>query len=272
MKVSKTIRNKIKAGVIQWDIRLGKISQNLSLALSGVERLSLQNCDLAVLPEMWSCGFDNDNLSIHAEKTPEILHRLQQTACEQDIIIAGSLPEKKGKNIFNTFFVVDKEGYIAGRYRKVHLFSLTEEHKYFAAGKKVVICSTSIGNLGPLLCYDLRFPELSRAMALRGAQILLVSAQWPLGRISQWDLLLRARAVENQLFVIAANRCGEDPGIRYGGHSGIFSPNGEALVLPSEKKEGDLSILSGQVDFEEAEKFRRLIPCFKERAPQVYGI
>jgi predicted amidohydrolase len=127
--------------------------------------------------------------------------------------------------------------------------------------------------LGCLICYDVRFPELSRTLALKGAQLLLLSAQWPIGRIRQWDLLIRARAVENQLFIVAANRSGQDPGISYGGHSGIFSPGGDALVVCLEKQDGGgLSVLSGEIDLEEVETFRRLIPCFKERVPQAYGI
>jgi predicted amidohydrolase len=271
--MSKDQRNKIKAGVIQWDIRPGKISENLSVALRGIKKLALQKCDLAVLPEMWSCGFDNTNLKIHAEKTTDILQCLQQSAVKQHIVIAGSLPEKMDRSIYNTLFIIDKDGHIAGRYRKIHLFSLTQEHKYFAAGKRAIVCHTSIGNLGCLICYDVRFPELSRTLALKGAQLLLLSAQWPIGRIRQWDLLIRARAVENQLFIVAANRSGQDPGISYGGHSGIFSPGGDALVVCLEKQDGGgLSVLSGEIDLEEVETFRRLIPCFKERVPQAYGI
>ena len=263
---------KIKAGLIQLDIRLGKITENLSSALKGIEKLGAENCDLAVLPEMWSCGFDNAKLYEHAKKTPDIIQRLQQAACDRNIVIAGSLPEKFGRRIFNTMVIIDKDGHIAGRYRKVHLFSLTGEHKYFGTGKKAVICTTSIGRVAPLICYDLRFPELSRVMALKGAQIFLVSAQWPIGRINHWDFLLRARAIENQVFVVAVNRCGDDPEISYGGHSALISPGGEVLASAMGKETDCPSVFCGQIDLEEAQNMRNLIPCLKERVPQAYEL
>lgn len=217
----------IHTAVVQLDIHLGKIENNISDALGILKGL---NSDLAVLPEMWTCGFDNSNLSKHAGQTPEILKLLSGICIDNKMVIAGSMPERSGEAIFNTMYVMDVDGRIAGKYRKTHLFRPTDEHLFYTPGNGIGICNTSLGPLGMMVCYDIRFPELCRKLALSGALLVLVSAQWPLSRINHWKVLTEARAIENHLFLICANRCGKDPDLIYGGNSRIVSPLGEVLA------------------------------------------
>lgn len=255
------------AGIIQFDVKKGGIKTNVAHVLKSLKRLAAKGANLVVLPEMWSSGFDYVNLSVHAEKTPEILEKLAGAALTYNMVIAGTLPEKTKNGIYNTTYVLDEKGAIAARYRKVHLFLPGGEGR-FAPGEKSVVVKTSLGLVGLLTCYDLRFPEQCRVLVLGGAKIILLSAQWPDVRIHHWDVLLKARAIENQAFVIAANRCGQDKATVFGGRSQIISPMGEVLAKAN-KRGGHLI---APIDLNQVRDFRKQIPCLKDRAPGAYEI
>jgi omega-amidase len=260
-------RNKIfKAGVVQFQVQKGEVEANWQKARRGLQRLATKGVRLAVLPEMWSSGFAYGQLREMAEKSPVFLRYLGELASTYEMVIVGSVPELADGNIYNTAVVLDHRGRCAGSYRKIHLFTLHEEDRHFSGGDSPVVCDTQTGRLGVLICYDLRFPELARAMALRGATVLVVPAQWPTSRISHWRTLLRARAIENQLFMVACNACGSDDRLQYGGASAIISPWGEPLAeAGSEEVE-----LTAELDFAEIEVYRQMIPCFADRVPGAY--
>lgn len=258
----------IKVGVSQFDVTIGDLESNFIIACDNIHTLGDQGAEVVVLPEMWSCGFDNESLSTHAEKTPFILENLSQISNKYNMVIIGSLPECFKGNIYNTIYVVDRTGDISGSYRKIHLFSLTQEDRYFSAGNRAVVCNTGVGPIGLMICYDLRFPELCRALTLNSAQIIAVSAQWPLSRIDHWDVLIKARAIENQVFIIASNRCGKDPDIEYGGHSQVVSPNGTLLT---NAKNENCSLIT-ELNFKDLTDFRQTIPCLEDRSIEAYKI
>lgn len=257
---------KIKVGIIQFDVKLGNVKANIETVINGIKYLGSKNANMALLPEMWSCAFDNEKLLIHAKKTPNIIKMLSEEAIKYNMLIVGSLPEYVDENIFNTMYLIDSNGKIAGFYRKIHLFSPTKENNYFCRGNKSVVCKTSLGIIGLMICYDLRFPELCRVLTLSGATMVVISAQWPLVRIKHWDILARARAIENQIFIAAANRCGKDNGIEYGGNSQLISPKGNVLA----KVGNEACVLCEELDFDELSDFRNKIPCLKDRAPDTY--
>jgi predicted amidohydrolase len=157
---------------------------------------------------------------------------------------------------------------VVGKYRKIHLFSLTGEPDQFERGRAPVVCETSVGRLGVEICYDLRFPELSRRLALDGAEILCFSALWPDTRIAHWSLLLRSRAVENQLFVMGCNGCGAEGNTQYGGASVIVSPTGTLLAEARQREE----VIIARLNPAEMREYRRHIPCFADRLPGCYNI
>lgn len=258
---------KIRAGIVQPDIVFGDIPANRSFVRETLDQLGTQGTDIALLPELWSCGFDHEALSVHAEKTPEILDELSRIASKYRMIIAGSLPEKEGNTIFNTLYLHDKDGRLAAHYRKVHLFTPTGEERFFGQGDRAVFCDTAIGRVGFLICYDLRFPELCRMLALNGAKIILVSAQWPESRIGHWDVLLKARAIENQVFVMASNRRGSERMNRFCGHSQVVSPSGQVMGFCDK----ECSVVEQEIDLSEIDRVRAAMPCLQERRPDVYG-
>ena len=257
--------NNLKAAVCQFDVKPGAVEANIVLALAAIRRASDQGAGLLILPELWSCGFDIRQMAACAEQTPGILDRIGGIAAEKNVMIAGSLPERSGDAVFNTLFVIDRTGKMAGFYRKIHLFSLMDEDRCFSRGDKPVICRTGDADFGMMICYDLRFPELCRRLAVNGARMVIVSAQWPAVRIDHWDILLRARAIENQIFVIATNACGA-AGTEFNGHSQIISPTGEILAHAGEAQGEALAL----IDFTEIENFRNRFSTIAERVPDAY--
>lgn len=258
----------IRAGGIQFEVMPGVIEKNVKTAVEALAGLADRGVQLAVLPELWACGFDNENLAVHAAKTPDILETLKHEALHHQMIIAGSLVEADDKGIYNTLYVLDIDGAIAGTYRKIHLFTAMEEHRYFSGGRQWKVCDTTVGRLGLMICYDLRFPELCRTLALKNAEFILVCAQWPAKRVEHWNVLLRARAIENQIFVIGVNSCGAAGDIIYGGRSQIISPWGDVLAGAGD---ADNTIIHADLDKDEMQRFRNGIPCLSERQPQYYS-
>lgn len=260
-------KKSIRAAAAQWDIRLGDTSHNLGKAESFLSKFADSGVNLAVFPEMWSCGFDYRDLRAHAGATPGILDRLAGISQKTGITICGSLPQEEDEKIFNSLFVVGSKGDVCS-YRKIHLFTPTGEDKHFAPGGNAVVCNTDVGGIGLVICYDLRFPELSRALALEGAEIIICCAQWPGVRINHWNTLLSARAIENQVFVVAANRIGQDFSIVYGGSSRIISPFGNVLAECGSGEEYAVCDL----DFKELSDFRSMMPCLEHIRNGAYKI
>lgn len=257
-----------KAGIVQFHVALGNIDANVSLVLQSLDRLGKERAGLAVLPEMWSAGFDHPRLAEHARATPEILDALSRTAARKEMVVAGSLPELADGAVYNTLYVVDADGSLAGAYRKVHLFSVTRENDFFGAGDRSVVCDTLLGRIGLMICYDLRFPELCRSLALNGAQVVVVPAQWPSVRIRRWDILAQARAIENQLFVVGVNRCGIENRTVFGGHSIVVDPSGEVILHAGDKP----LTATAEIDLSRIEKVREFMPSLKERMPDAYDL
>jgi len=260
------MNRKLCAASVQFNIGLGQVDANLDKALAGLRRAGEQGARLAVLPEMWSTGYDYKRLAVLAEETPRVLDALSRLSAELEMVVVGSLPEKSDDTLYNTAYVIDG-GTIVGSYRKLHLFSTMGEDRFLGAGDRTLVVPTSAGRLGVAICYDLRFPELFRKLALEGAQILCLPAEWPKPRQEHWRTLLRARAIENQLFVAAANCCGVQGKLDFFGMSLLISPRGEILA---EGGESDAE-LTALFDFEEMATYRFQIPCFRDRRPEIYG-
>ncbi len=255
----------ITAAAIQFTVTQGDVDANLAYVREALPRVAAQGANLAVLPEMWSSGFAYKNLNELAMRTEGIVAELLEMSLRYKLVIVGSLPEPNGDKVFNTVYVADN-GTLAGVYRKIHLFSLLGEDRAFSSGDSWLLADTSIGKVGVIICYDLRFPELSRRLAIEGAQIICVPAQWPKPRQEHWRTLLRARAIENQIFVVACNACGIIGKLDFFGMSLIINPKGELLAEASEE-EGEII---AALDMQGMSDWRAQIPCFTDRKPECY--
>lgn len=177
--------------------------------------------DVILLPEMWNTFYSLENVrdmaDVDGQKTRSIIFPL---AKEYGVnIVGGYVANLSGDNVYNTLYVFDRHGDPVAEYSKIHLFRLMEEHRYRSAGSSLCNFDLDGQPCGAVICYDIRFPEIVRSLALRGCSSLFVPAQWPRPRIDQWRKLLMARAIENQMYVVACNRKGRKCfGYRLFGH------------------------------------------------------
>lgn len=255
----------VKAAAVQFNIKLGDIDANVQHVRQAIERVRQQGCQLAVLPEMWTTGYDYKQLKELAKKTPEVVEKVKGISREYGMVIVGSMPEANGDKVSNTAYVIDC-GREVGKYQKIHLFSMMGEDRSLVGGNSWVVAETSLGKIGVFICYDLRFPELARRLAVEGADILVVPAEWPKPREEHWRTLLKARAIENQIFIVAANCCGIQGKLDFFGESMIIGPKGEILTAASYEE----CEISAALDFSAMKEWRQQIPCFKDRRPEYY--
>lgn len=205
----------------------------------------LPEADLWVLPELWATGaWDEDALVGAAEPiTGPLVGRLRELAAGRSgILHAGSVAERAepptpdAPGLYNTAVVCDAGGDVAATYRKIHRFGVGEgsEAEYMSAGDAVVTTRLPLAGrqipVGLATCYDLRFPELFRALMVDGAELVVVASAWPVARRDVWRLLVRARAVENQCIVVAVNAAGSQRGVDLAGHSMVVGPDGYILA------------------------------------------
>jgi len=252
--------------LVQMNIRLGRPAANLSRVKKLLADSPRQKNEIILLPELWGSGYDFNHLAEQAKATPELLREAAGLAGKHQAWLGGSLIEEEKGCYYNTFFLLSPTGETIAAYRKLHLFSLMDEDRWFSPGSTPVLVEIAGRKTGLLTCYDIRFPELARHLTLKGAELLLVCAQWPRPRTRHWTTLLRARALENQLFVAACNRIGPGPEHRYPGASAIYGPWGETILKAPERQ----GAFGATINFSEVTEVRRTITCFQDRRPEVY--
>lgn len=218
------------AACVQFPICLGEPERNMEQVAHLIDRYQPTPETLLLLPEMWATGFAYERTVELGRRTPEILGVMQQIAARHQAYVAGTLtalPED-GSLPFNMLYLVGPGG-VVGRLPKQHLFSYWQEDRFYQGGASAPLVQTACGPFGGLVCYDLRFPEVARRQVFAGSRLLAVSAQWPQSRLDHWQTLLRARAIENQVYVVAANSCGRTGTMEMGGHSMIIGPDGTVV-------------------------------------------
>jgi predicted amidohydrolase len=251
--------------LVQMDVASGDVEANLARAGGLVVE---SPADLIVLPEMFTTGCAFDRLRDLAEplngKTVSFLAGL---AARRRAYVAASFAERGKDGVYNTFVLLDRGGGLRMTYRKVHLVPMMDEPRYVRPGDRPASCRTEFGRWGAMICYDIRFPELARRLTLDGAELLIVPAEFPDPRRSHWRTLLLARAVENQVFVVAANRVGEDGGYTFFGSSAVVDPWGEVLAEGGREE----AVLTCRIDLDAVEDVRQRVPALQGRRPEAYG-
>lgn len=183
---------------------------------------------LVVLPEMFASGFSMRPTVISDSRARETQGFLADTAQTLGIYLVGGVVTDGGAGLGRNECVgYDPQGQEIVRYCKLHPFSLGGESEHYEAGAAVSTFEWAGFKVAPFICYDLRFPEIFRAAIRQGADLFLVMANWPVARIAHWNALLKARAIENQAYIVGVNRCGQDPQLSYSGQSQIVSFTGE---------------------------------------------
>lgn len=259
---------KLHISLGQMDVQLGKPGTNLETVRHLAAEAAHGGADLLVLPELWSTGYDLERAADYATATDHgIFAAVRDLALAHRLHIVGSCLSRLGDGQFgNTIAWFGPDGAQLGTYSKVHLFRLMDEDQFLTAGDGRTLVDAPWGGTGLAICYDLRFPELFRAYALAGARLIILPSEWPHPRLAHWRTLLRARAIENQLFVVACNRVGTSKGTAFFGHSTIVDPWGEIVVEMGEQA----GLVSAEIDLTLVDDVRRKIPVFSDRRPDLY--
>ena len=246
-----------KIALVQLEIALGQPGENLSRLHAQLAEANRGGAQMALLPELWSTGYDLERASeLASEPNSSTFAEMSQLARDFSLYLCGSVLESSGGRYFNTQVLYSPHGDLLAAYRKIHLFGLMREPEFLTPGTKPVVADLPWGKAGLSICYDLRFAEIFRTYAFQGAQLILLSAEWPHPRLSHWRSLLIARAIENQSFVAACNTVGAGNENVFCGHSMIIDPWGEVLVEADEAP----AVVFAEIDLEQADDIRRRFP------------
>lgn len=224
-----------------------------------------QTADVVVLPELWHVGaFDIPAAAQFAESARgPLVTMMSELAASNGIWLhAGSFAERDTSgNLYNTSVLIDPNGEVIATYRKVHLFGFDSgEAAVLTGGNELAVVQTVLGSTGLSTCYDLRFPELFRLLGQRHATTVIVSSGWPAARIEAWNVLVRARAIENQCWVIACNEIGVQGDVVLGGYSQVVNPQGDVVAMAG----SDECILYIDVDPEMPLRVREEFPVLRD--------
>ncbi|MFA5049557.1 MAG: nitrilase-related carbon-nitrogen hydrolase [Candidatus Micrarchaeia archaeon] len=223
----------MKIAICQMDIVFGRKESNFEKVANFAKKAKENGVDLLVLPETFAVLFSMGVDEISEWKKDSItLSFLKKTAKENGIWILGTFVEKTEDGNKNAAYLVNRNGKIKKTYHKIHLFPLTEEDKKCTPGSRPSLTEIEGIKFGITICYDLRFPELYRLLTKKGAAAIFVVSNWPEKRREHWLALLKARAIENQCYIIGANRIGNDGKENYSGDSCIYGPFGEEVLSP----------------------------------------
>jgi omega-amidase len=259
---------KIKVSLLQMNIVPGDPKTNRENAVNLIDKAALQNADIVVLPEMWTTAYQLEGIANICDKYGMPTNSIMSTIAKKNKIniVAGSYANLEEGKVFNTAYIFDRDGNKIGSYQKIHLFKMMEEHNYIESGSKHCVFMLEGIKCGIIICYDLRFPELTRKLALEGIQLLFVPAQWPAARLDHWITLLKARAIENQIFIAAVNRAGEHPNDEFLGGSMVINPWGEIIAQGDYKQQ----IISAELDFSLIDEAKIKMDILADRVPRTY--
>lgn len=259
----------MKVSCLQMNMKLGCPEENFAHAEQLICNAMKDTPDVLVLPETWNTGFfPKGNLAeLSCKDGDEVKSRIGALAKQYGVnIVAGSVSNVRDGKVFNTAMVFDRDGQCMAEYDKTHLFTPMGEDDYYTCGDHLCCFTLDGVKCGIIICYDTRFPELTRSLALQGLDMLFVVSQWPKERIFHLRTLTTARAIENQMFVVCCNSCGTAGKTVYGGNSAIIEPFGKTLALGGENEE----IITADCDIEISSDIRSSIPVFRDRRQELY--
>lgn len=246
---------------VQFDVAWEDKKANHAKVRSLLEGAHLAPGTLVLLPEMFSTGFSMQVGAIAEGEAQETERFLAGLARELGVAVLGGVvnlgPDGRGRN---QALAIAPNGATLCRYSKIHPFSFGEETRHYTGGTEITHFEFAGVRISPFVCYDLRFPEIFRAATTRGAQLLAVIANWPQPREEHWLTLLKARAIENQAYVVGVNRCGRDPKLFYSGRSQVIGPKGEILADAG----GAEGVIQAEVDLAGLQEWRKAFPALSD--------
>lgn len=262
----------MKIAAAQIDCAVGDVPANVRRIREFGERAKSAGAEWVVFPEMADTGYVMSAIREHASRWTEgAVPQLQTMARELSLGIVCGVSEREGDCVFNAQVVIDAAGDIVGKYRKTHLFrpAPVEEHTACTAGTEMMALPIGDLRFGLGICYDLRFPEFHRALAVEHeANVFVISSAWPFPRVEHLRTLVTARAIENQSYVVLSNRVGRDGGGTCCGTSCIIDPYGVVIAAGSADRE---ELLVADISAATIQSVRKAMPVFDHRRPEVYS-
>ncbi|HLU08702.1 MAG TPA: carbon-nitrogen hydrolase family protein [Oceanobacillus sp.] len=268
----------VTVATVQIRPKLGEAEDNLVKMSEMISKIaSQQRVDLIVFPELITSGYELGlRFTELAQRVPgPTVNLIAQRANEYGVYIAfGMVTKERVESVlYNSAVLVGPDGELLEVYNKIHLRG--EERMAFREGYKLPVIETEVGNIGMMIGYDLAFPEVARSLVLDGADILCVMANWEAPAIDEWKTYLRARAYENAVFVVGANRVGEDVTITFGGESMVVGPRGQIYTSLANEIDPDTGApLEGfavaRIDLDEVRRNREEYQLIQNRQPTVY--
>ena len=262
----------MKIQIFQFQVIDSDTEANLNKVENMFSETDLSSTDVVVLPEMWTSGYDLENIKDYAaDHLEQVKSFIAKLAADNNVtVVAGSVPNTYGDSgVYNTAFTMDNNGELIYEYSKMHLVPMLNEPEFLESGDKSAEGFEINGEtVGLAICYDLRFPELFRDLSLSGAKIIFVVAEWPIERTEHWVTLLKARAIENQCYIVASNTVGtQSNGTEFAGRSMIINPFGEILAEAEKDTE---EVVTAEIDLDYIDQVRTDIPIFKSRRKDLY--
>ena len=266
----------MRLALIQMPVTDNK-EKNLETAARYIRSAKENGGELVMLPEMFCCPYSNQFFPLFAEEAGGLIWQsLSNMAVENEIVlVGGSMPEKEREHIYNSSFVFDQSGKQLARHRKMHLFDIDvkggqsfRESDTFTPGDEVTLFQCSLGCFGLMICFDIRFPELSRLMALKGAEMFLVPAAFNMTTgPAHWEMSFRQRALDNQVFTAGCAPARDTNGVYISyANSIVCSPWGDVRARGDEKA----GIVYADIDLTENERIREQLPLLRARRTDLY--
>jgi predicted amidohydrolase len=275
----KKMKNNFKIALCQMKVVDDKRT-NLEKATTMIETAARNGTEMVVLPEMFNCPYDTNKFKAYAEppENSPSLKLVSSIAKENGVfLIAGSIPELSENKLYNSSFIYNNHGILLGVHRKIHLFDIDipgeitfKESETISAGNNVTVVDTDLMKIGVAICYDVRFPELFRLMILNGAGLIAVPGAFnPKTGPAHWETIIRARAIDNQAYMIAASPArNKDLSYHAYGHSMVVDPWGKVIAMAGEGEE----IVYATIDGSYIEKIRTELPILKNRRTDIYDL
>lgn len=261
----------MKITCIQMDMAFARPDENFAKAKTLIESAAKDGADALVLPETWNTGFfPREGLTSLCDFDGERVKReIGSLAKKYSVnIVAGSVSNVRNGKVYNTAYVFDRNGDAVAEYDKAHLFTPMGEDGYYEKGDHLSFFTLDGHKCGIIICYDVRFPEWTRSYTVKGLDYLFVVSQWPKVRVPHLLALTKARAIENQMFVVCCNSCGRAGETVYGGNSTITEPWGEVIAQAGETEECITAVCDEKV----LDGIRSSINVFRDRRPEIYEI
>lgn len=263
---------KAKISLVQFESIPNQTSENVKKAVSFMNKAAKDGSDLIVFPELFNTGyipgrFNSDFFDLAEGIEEKTISTLSEEALKLNINVVAPIAVKSDMPgvIYNSAVVINRNGDYEGVYHKTHVWA--DERNYFKEGSEFPVFELDIGTIGIVICYDGGFPEASRSLALKGAELILCPSAFPMHDKDLWDIYFKTRSLENTCFVAGINRTGQEDGRHMFGNNQLFNPRGKELLYGNLDKEEMQTI---EIDFDDVSEYRKQVPFLRDLRPEIY--